>query len=73
MAAVRVLIMGAAGRDFHNFNVFLGITLITEWLGLRQRRFPTLKDGFILQTLRGLVILMGSDLSGRRIGRDYPA
>lgn len=52
-AVKNVVIMIAAGRDFHNFNLAFRNNPGTEWLPLRLPRFPTLRGDRIPRRWRG--------------------
>src|SRR5512136_1520114 len=44
MSARRVLIMGAAGRDFHNFNVYFRDNPAFEVVGFTATQIPNITD-----------------------------
>ena len=43
MTAVRVLIMGAAGRDFHNFNVYFRNNPKYKVVGFTATQIPNIE------------------------------
>ena len=51
MERIRTLILGAAGRDFHNFNVVYRDDSGTRWLGSPRLRFQTSPVAATPQTL----------------------
>ncbi len=53
MNKIRILIMGAAGRDFHNFNVAFRDNLHYEVVAFTARKSPTFKAANIRQNLLG--------------------
>jgi predicted GTPase len=53
MSTKNIIIIGAAGRDFHNFNTFSGIMKIIVSKLLQQRRNPILMAVSILKSFAG--------------------
>jgi predicted GTPase len=59
MTRRNVLIMGAAGRDFHNFNVFYRGNENYNVVALLQHKFLIYLAGVTLLNLPEVFILMG--------------
>ena len=69
----KVIIMGAAGRDFHNFNVYFGTTRATGWWPLPRPRFPTSRAGCYPPELAGALYPEGIPIyPEERPGRTDP-
>ena len=56
MAPTRVLIMGAAGRDFHNFNVFYRDSTDYPLVGLTASQIPDIDGRVYPSSLAGALI-----------------
>jgi len=56
----KVIIMGAAGRDFHNFNVFFRDNEEYEVVAFTATQIPNMKAGSTLQNWQALFIQMVS-------------
>ena len=66
----RVLIMGAAGRDFHNFNVVYRDDPETEVVAFTATRIPYIDDRTYPAELAGSATRTASPSTKRRSSRD---
>jgi len=65
----RILILGAAGRDFHNFNVFFRSRPQFEVVGFTAAQIPQIACAFILLSYAAASILLAFPYGRRRPSR----